>query len=120
MRSGPWLDDDAGSSSSAERWGSAGSSIEKRSQEEGGLGEGELWAVEVGWFVGEEQDGGESTRGRRREMLTTVVDARTMAPLGAWKGTEARVSEDEERLQVFGCTPFWRKVVDNTEEMQRS
>lgn len=102
VRSGPWLGGDGGSSSAADRWGPAGSSFEKLSQR-GGSGEEDLWAVEVGWFVGDGagagaggQDG-ESTLGRRREVLTTLLDARTMAPLGAWKGGEERVSEDGDQ-----------------------
>ena len=46
------------------------------------------WAVEVGWLVG--GGGGAGTR----EVLTTVIDAGTMEPLGAWRGVEERVRVD--------------------------
>ncbi|CAM9858224.1 unnamed protein product [Scytosiphon promiscuus] len=96
VRSGPWLDDDGGNSSAHERWGAAGSSMEKSSHGEGVFGEGDLWAVEVGWFVGaagkrnvEGKDGG--SREEEREVLTTVLYASSMVPLGVWKGAEKRV-----------------------------
>lgn len=99
------------------RWGSAaagakgtfGKTFGRDWEGEEGLG---LWAVEVGWFVvadghGEEEQEQEEegqeeeqkktgTTGEfennkmKREVLTTVLDARTMAPLGAWKGSERR------------------------------
>lgn len=45
------------------------------------------WAVEVGWFLGVEE--GDEPR-KERAVLTTVLDARTMTPLAAWKGEEKR------------------------------
>ncbi len=69
VRSGPWLDDQGAPSV----WGHAAAGD--------GAPRGEsLWAVEVGWFVHDEQ----------RVVLTTLLDARTMTPLGAWRGEEKR------------------------------
>lgn len=93
MRSGPWLAAAADGTSSApeKRWGAAGAAL---AGETAGFPteEAEPWAVEVGWFVAEGGEEGESTAisSEKREVLTTVVDARTMTPLGAWRGAERR------------------------------
>lgn len=110
VRSGPWLvvdhDGDDDDVSGSRRWGSA--AVAAAAAARGAFAdtsdgkEKELWAVEIGWFVGggggggenEEEEGESGTGGFRkknREVLTTVLDARTMAPLGAWKGSESRL-----------------------------
>lgn len=62
VRSGPWHPDGGSSATSAV-------------------------AVEVGWFLGEEKA---DERRDERAVLTTVLDARTMTPLAAWKGEQKR------------------------------
>lgn len=76
VRSGPWLDDQGAPSV----WGHAAAGD--------GAPKGEsLWAVEVGWFVHDEQ-----LVPGDRVVLTTLLDARSMTPLGAWRGEEMRSS----------------------------
>ncbi|CAB1103197.1 unnamed protein product [Ectocarpus sp. CCAP 1310/34] len=94
VRSGPWLGAaaaDGTSSAPEKRWGAAGAAL---AGETAGFPteEAEPWAVEVGWFVVEDGEGGASAAISRekREVLTTVVDARTTTPLGAWRGAERR------------------------------
>lgn len=88
VRVGRWrFSDDA--ESEVLEWGGAAASRAASA----GVGfdsiEGECWAVEVGWLVGGGGDGA-----GRREVLTTVIDAGTMEPLGAWRGVEERVGAD--------------------------
>lgn len=87
VRIGPWrLSDDA--ESEVLNWGGAAANRAASA----GVGfdpiKGACWAVEVGWLVG--GGGGAGTR----EVLTTVIDAGTMEPLGAWRGVEERVRVD--------------------------
>lgn len=63
---------------------------------------GQAWAVEIGWLSGGMDgngedggvEGGEAVAGVsprwRREVITTVIDAKAMAPLGVWRGSETR------------------------------
>ncbi|CAN0364102.1 unnamed protein product [Ectocarpus sp. 12 AP-2014] len=94
VRSGPWLGAaavDGTSSAPEKKWGAAGAAL---AGETAGFPteEAEPWAVEVGWFVVEGGEGGASAAISRekREVLTTVVDVKTMTPLGAWRGDERR------------------------------
>lgn len=87
VRVGPWRLSDKARSEDL-KWGGA-AAIRAASA---GVGfdpiKGACWAVEVGWLV----DGGGGAG--RREVLTTVIDAETMEPLGAWRGVEERVRVD--------------------------
>lgn len=95
VRTGPWRAD----AESEARWGAAAAGAASRAAAAGfsegvefDVGEKAYWAVEVGWLVG----GGGGGRvgdedGVRREVLTAVFDAGTVALLGVWRGTEERV-----------------------------
>ena len=100
LRCGPWLVDDE-EGFAAQRWGSAavvaweafGETLGKISSEE----KEKRWAIEVGWFVNDGDGCGDSEsskagglRSKKRELLTIVLDTKTMEPLGAWKGSERR------------------------------
>ena len=84
LRTGPWLGQ---SDSKGLTWGTPAVEAWRARSTIRGVGFDEkeaLWAVEVGWILGDETQ-------TRREISTTVFDLSTMEVIGAWRGTEERL-----------------------------